>query len=269
MGLEIRRAPFEGKVVHPIIYRCFKKHLRWLFGISEPSTVSLAYLYKLPMFFVAARNDQILYSRPTHLKTTICYPFTATSGWVDSSSNIGPSIYYHTPSITQYSFFPSYQSFLPKKSKFSNQPCPPNHHVPQLHPTQPNQPCHSPPPTPTCWSKRRSRDSHAKHNDSRSPGHFDKPPGGGWSKAKAPEGRGANPQLRVSDLDRTPQVFGFETGGEQSLMVGFVFLMEKIPYLQICLEKVFVGSCFIVRKVCLYKLIMQYMFFVLHYNTLY
>ena len=148
MGLEIRRAPFEGKVVHPIIYRCFKKHLRWLFGISEPSTVSLAYLYKLPMFFVAARNDQILYSRPTHLKTTICYPFTATSGWVDSSSNIGPSIYYHTPSITQYSFFPSYQSFLPKKSKFSNQPCPPNHHVPQLHPTQPNQPCHSPPLPP-------------------------------------------------------------------------------------------------------------------------
>lgn len=52
-------------------------------------------------------------------------------------------------------------------------------------------------------------------------------------------------------------------------MVDFVFLMEKIQYLQICLDKVFVGSCFIVRKVCLYKLIMQYMFIVLHYNTLY
>ena len=154
------------------------------------------------MFFVAARNDQILYSRPTHLKTTICYPFTATSGWVDSSSNIGPSIYYHTPSITQYSFFPSYQSFLPK-IKHSRQPCPPttmSPNSPQLHPTTMS----FPPLPPTCWSNLRSRDSHAKHNDSRSPGHFDKPPGGGWSKAKAPEGR-AHSFQRVSDLDRTPQ----------------------------------------------------------------
>ena len=127
----------------------------------------------------------------------------------------------------------------------------PNHHVPQLPPTQPNPPCHSPLPTPTCWSKRRSRDSHAKHNDSRSPGHFDKPPGGGWSKAKAPEGR-AHTQLRVSDLDRTPQVFGlqnpqrffFRNGGRKFLMVDFVFLMEKIQYLQICLEKVFVWKLF-------------------------
>lgn len=98
------------------------------------------------MFFVAARNDQILYSRPTHLKTTICYPFTATSWWVDSSSNIGPSIYYHTPSITQYSFFPSYQPFLPKNQKFQGNhvpqpPCPPT-------PPNPTQPPYFPYPPP-------------------------------------------------------------------------------------------------------------------------
>ena len=73
MGSEIRRAPVEGKVVHPIIYGCFLYISVGCLGFL-PSTVSLAYLYKLSMFFVAARNDQILYSRPTHLKTTHLLP---------------------------------------------------------------------------------------------------------------------------------------------------------------------------------------------------
>jgi len=40
---EIRPSPVEGKVVHPIIYKGFL-HTRWLFGISEPSTVVVQFL---------------------------------------------------------------------------------------------------------------------------------------------------------------------------------------------------------------------------------
>ena len=39
MVLEIRTQPVEGKVGYPIIHDGFGTSKRWVFGISEPSTV--------------------------------------------------------------------------------------------------------------------------------------------------------------------------------------------------------------------------------------
>ena len=46
-GSEIRRSPVEICLVYPIIYEVLSTSKRWLFGISEPSTVSthISYYY--------------------------------------------------------------------------------------------------------------------------------------------------------------------------------------------------------------------------------
>ena len=127
------------------------------------------------------------------------------------------------------------------KGTYPSTPCPMSHvpHLSILNPTTTF-------PHPACWSNRRSRDSQAKHNDSRSPGHFDKPAGGGWSKAKAPGDSGS----KLAPLGyRLPFVWGkkkhqkLETGRNKNgeFHVG--------QYLQISFFwGAFVRTCFIFRK---------------------
>ena len=203
----------------------------------------------------------------------ICWEhFTATSGWVNSSKIEGN----HLPSLKLTAKAPetlelvgSWLSFWGASSGlFSGAKWllrEPTTTHPLSHVPNPSPPPTPPPPFPTaCWSNRRSRDSQAKHNDSRSPGHFDKPAGGGWSKAKAPGDSGS----KLAPLGYRCPLFGAQKKGakrgETKWGVSCRTISPKSPFFAVLLLELvsYFESVFLQIKYTVH-------FIVLHYNTLY